>query len=114
MSFELTCKIIAGVASASSFVFVTLNIPGLAVTVPASLTGGLLTGAGGFKYSESICNLPAKKVCHEVYENFDGPSSGWAEYIASRTAGLPGHMAEVKAQCIEEGRYYPTTPTNPT
>ena len=112
MSFELACRILAGAASAGSFVLVSLNMP--AVTIPAALTGGLLTGGLGFEYSESICDIPAKKACHKVYENFDGPNSGWSEYITSRTTGPPGHMAEVKARCIEEGRYYPTTPANPT
>lgn len=107
MSFELACRVIAGSLSAGSFVYVSLSNP------PLAMAGGLLSGAGGFKLSESLCDSPAKEVCHQVYEQFDGPNSGWPEYIASKTAGPPGHLAAVKARCVEEGRYYPTTPANP-
>ena len=108
MSFELACKVIAGTLSAGSFVYMSLSNP------PLAITGGLLSGAGGFKLSDSLCNGPAKEVCHQVYEKFDGPDSGWPEYIVSKTTGPPGHLAEVKAKCLEEGRYYPNTTANPT
>ena len=97
MSFELACKVIAGSLSAGSFVYVSLTNPPLAVV------GGLLSGAGGFKLSESLCDAPAKEVCHRVYEQFDGPNSGWPEYIVSKTTGPPGYLAAVKAKFLEEG-----------
>lgn len=101
MSFELVCRIIAGGLGAGGFMYMSLSNP------PAAIAGGLFTGVSGFKLSQGMCDLPAKEACHQVYETFDGPNSGWPQYLISRTTGPPGHMAEVKANCIEEGRYYP-------
>ena len=103
MSLELTCKVIIGSLGAVGFTYASLSNP------PVALLGGLLSGVGGFTISDWLCDAPNRKVCNEVYGKFDAPNSGWPEYIASKTTGLPSHIAPVKAKCLEQGTYYPPT-----